>query len=67
MVAGVGGVGGGVGEHGVDGGGERFEPDQTGKDRLVADGVRQDERGALVDLVREEFPGAGFDPRFHRG
>ena len=67
MVGGVGSVGGGVGEHGVDGGGEGFETDQAGKDRFVADGVRQDKRRPLVDLVSEELPGARLDAGFHRG
>src|SRR6185312_4432673 len=51
-----------------DGGGEGLDPDESGKDRLVANRVCEDESGALVDLVGEKFPGACFDalPYFSR-
>lgn len=57
----VGGVGGGVGEHGFYRGDQRLEADETREDGLVADGVGEDERGALGDLVREELGGAGVN------
>lgn len=61
MVSLVRGVGCRVGQHGVDGGGERFEAHEAGEDSFVADGVGQDERGALAELVREKLRGAGID------
>ena len=55
------GVGGGVGEHGVDRGDEGLEAHEAGEDGFVADGIGEDERGALADLVREKFGGDSLE------
>ena len=56
------GVGCGIAQHGLDGGSQGFEPDEAGKHRLVADGIGEHERRALVDPMGEELLRAGVHP-----
>ena len=61
-MGGVRGVDGGVGEHGVDRGDQRLEAHEAGEHGLDADGVGEDERRALRNLVGRKFRGAALDP-----
>ena len=65
VVCGVRGIGRGVREHRVDRRHERCEPNETGENSFIADGVLENEGRTLVDLMRVKLGRACRNPGFH--